>query len=109
MPKVFATLRALRHVFVRKYAVKDAVSAESEVWGRPPGKSGKPMPIDFDCPVAVLAFQKDLARTSDHIVFTEALPGRVQYVAVREEEPVVSEFGVEVTMLLPPKGATSHV
>jgi hypothetical protein len=89
-----------RQLFVRKYAQEDAESVEAEVWGKPPGKSGKPMPVDLDCPISVLAFQKDLAQTSDHIVFTEALPSREQFVAIRSDEPVVSELGIEITMIL---------
>lgn len=90
-----------KHVFVRKYApaaLGDDI--EEENWGKPAGKSGKPMPLDFDCPISVLSFQKDLIRTSDQIVFTEALPSPDQFVSTRNGEPVVSELGLEVTMTI---------
>lgn len=71
-------------------------------WRSLQGKDTKPMPLDRECPLAVRIFQKNLAIGALDVMFVEALPDPLRTAFAFDGQPVVGEFGIELTLRTPP-------
>lgn len=90
-----------RRLFGRRTSIA-SLHPEAEArlpdWRSLHGKNTKPMPLDRDCPLMVRIFQKNLAIGALDVVFAEALPDPSRTPFAVGGEPVVGEFGIELTL-----------
>lgn len=91
-----------RHLFAGRHLSQvDAMQPMPETSDRGSARRiVKPMPLDRWSPLAVVVLQREVAANDGSIVFVEALPNVDQTVVTRGGRQVVSEYAVELTMML---------